>query len=281
VRLGRLYQRVGRLDSAREAYELSAQLGGHPVSLVELARLELTEGHAAQARELLLPATKEKSLSAEAYLLLGDAERQMGRQAEAARRYEQASRLTSRETEVGREIHSRLVEIEGYAAAEGRADMGAGDEDETRRPGCVTVYALLLALPALAGLAAVALALVTGLKSPDDLGLASAVPIELAPLRDILPLTIALIAVTALLQLLIAVGLWSMKNWARVILIALQLVVFIGQAIATGYALLNMGAGAFEIPLSPAMISVLVSFLVLGLEAYIIVWFVTSRRRFS
>ncbi|HSJ57212.1 MAG TPA: tetratricopeptide repeat protein [Anaerolineae bacterium] len=292
ARIGFLYQRLGQQEQARAAFERSVQIGGDPLALLELARIEIAAGRAAEARALLNQVTKAKPLNAEAYLLLGDLERAVGNEDEAIRLYEHASQLTGRETAVGRELFSRLVEFEGRASAEARADWRrqqreAGTSRPRRqldRPGCVTVYAAWLALSAVLGLCSLAFvsALPDMLVDPMLAAEAGLDPADLQPFTSLLmPLVIGWSLVSTGVQSALAAGLWFMKNWARIILIVLHSLGLLGALanVVLTFTTLNDlapgGAGTAALPFG------CVAFGAIALEAYIIFWFATNRWRFA
>lgn len=290
ARLGTLYHRLGQPDQARAAYQRAIELADDPTALLELARLEIYEGHAAEARDLLKQVVRIKPLDAEAYLLLGDVERQLGREEEAVRQYERASQLTGRETAVGRAVLSRLIEVEGQAEAAARADWvrrqratgPSARSRETERPGCVTIYAVLLGLSAVLGLCGMG-SLLAGIGNLPDLALLGQAGLDLETLQlaDMLPLWIGAGLVSAGIQGGLAFGLWRMKNWARIVLIVLHIIALVGLLINTAIAFLALSDLGLQSSLPTSLALGGIPLAAVALEGYIIFWFLRNRSRFS
>jgi len=143
-----------------------------------------------------------------------------------------------------------------------------GDTPAPQRPGCVTAYAVLLGIGA--GLFVLAaLGGVCGLTSDSGLGLG---------VGELLILAIGL--GVACLYILLARGLWRLKNWARVTVIVLQ---SLGVAVALLQvcgAIGGVSGGVYgsETGVGPILLGAVVG---LAISGYIIYWFATHRQYFS
>jgi len=117
-----------------------------------------------------------------------------------------------------------------------------------KRPGCVTAYAVLLGIGAiLAGLLGI-LAIIM-LISGEDLSAASAI----------------FFLVAAVLDFLIARGVWRLKNWARIAIIVVQ---------SLGMLISLLGLLAEALPVFGTVIG-------LGISSYIVYWFASHSEYFD
>ncbi|HEY5983913.1 MAG TPA: hypothetical protein VIU38_10605 [Anaerolineales bacterium] len=129
------------------------------------------------------------------------------------------------------------------------------------RPGCVTVYALLTGLglvPLCLGL----MLLVTGSPKP--------------PIGELLAYYAGAVAIAVLLVVL-TMGLWRMKNWARIAVIVLQALVLslnVGTMVASLFGRPDNGLPnvAWNVP------GAILGFLVGGIILY---WFAKNRAKFA
>lgn len=130
------------------------------------------------------------------------------------------------------------------------------EERIRRRPGCVTAYAIILAL---AGSLFVIYGLVIGLVGTSDL---AEIPLE----GTIIICTYLGIAG---FQYILAYGLWNLKNWARIIIIIIQGLSVILSILSTTI----LASFGYTRTLGENIIGIIVSLLVSG---YILYWFVIN-----
>ena len=282
------------MEKARAMYQQAVQLSGEdPALLTELARVQITEGNVPQdVLDLLQRAIKLDPGYAPAHLLLGDV--YVGRQErnQAYRHYRKVSRLTPADSEIGLEARRKATGLEhSVQQARRLADDGSGERvrvQPPQRPGCLSVYAVLLGLSGVLGLGSIlflgvvfglsgdtikeALSMVPGVPLPFDmgqLGLPIVVPLALSLLMSILCLALA-------------VGLWHLKNWARITVIVLNSLGLLGALVQAASTILAVrqavavtGAQAFPLPV---MCGLLFGLVVTG---YIIFWFVANGELFD
>jgi len=184
-----------------------------------------------EAIEVLNRAIEAQPANGQAYLLLGDAYLQQDNVAQAARYYSHAGRHLAASSRLGREARLKLaalqesihptaiapvVEYAGQVQAAGmRRGVGASyTYGYAERPGCVTLYAVMAAL---AGITALVLGVLAGLAGGSAVSFLRKIGVSLSPsVLDIwIWLTVGVGVGTATVSLAIAVGLWWMKNWAR------------------------------------------------------------------
>jgi hypothetical protein len=126
-----------------------------------------------------------------------------------------------------------------------------------KRPGCVTAYALLLAIAAALVGGAVIFSLIVAVLTGDTAGM---------PLGGL-----AILLALAAVEFLIALGVWRLRDWARVAVIVVQ-----SLAIVTG--LLGLVAalegGDVALSLGGTLIGV-------GVSGYIIYWFASHSEYFD
>jgi hypothetical protein len=150
---------------------------------------------------------------------------------------------------------------------------------EYERPGCVTLYALLLFLSGGFGIF-IALFL-PGVFANDafwqsgtwrEIGEAGAFgPNEIAAIRSYLLVYLIFLFLYSFLTFLMGWGLWTMRNWARILLLLVQ-----GVSLITGLASLF-----FSIAVSHGSLFVCgANFVSLILPGWIFLWFLFNRRQF-
>lgn len=291
ARLGALYRLQSQPAEARAMYEKAAQLKGNdPVVLTELARLNIEEGGSAEESfSLLHRAVKLDPGHAAAHLLLGDLYAARQDRIEAYKQYEMTSRLAPANSEASLEAQRKMTGLAHTTPVEGqavRAKSGKGVRSGPRtRPGCLTIYAILVAIGgffgALSGLGILALTLLSGGMLSETA--ATAAEMGLPPTFGAITTVTLLgsggvVLVLSVLSIAIAVGLWGLKNWARIATIILQGLSMIGSIIQ---AVLTIGGfrTLTEIANEPLQFpTMLMCGLLLGfiIQSYIIFWFVAN-----
>jgi len=238
-RLGALYRQRGQSEEAQAMYHKAAELaGGDPDSILELARISLQEeGTADSAIGLLNQVLEQQPMNAEASLLLGDAYLKKQHHQQAIEYYERACKLAPSNSNLGRQARSKLVQLQPptpQGASTGRTHFGKTG----KRPGCVTAYAVLTMLlsgcslvGALGGIVAMSasqgiieeMTMSQGMLLPDNSGL----------VVGALWISTFFTLFMAGINIAVAIGLWSMKNWARIATIVLT-------SLSAGYTLLQI-----------------------------------------
>ncbi len=279
ARLSSIYQQQGQIRPAQAAMRKAAELSADPAVQLELARLYLDEdGTVTEAVALLGQMIKAKPMNAQAHLLLGDAYRKQGNEDRARRSYQDAARLAPADSQAGIEARSRLAIYEPAppSAMGGRAARRQGE-----RPGCVTLYAVWLAISgSMSALGALIL-----------VAFGSAVFSRLAMERDPLPSGVGqgilwaaagITLVFALAYLVLAYGLWTMKNWARInvlVLSILGLLATIGQAVVSLTGMEQLAAQTSAPQMSTFFLCAIIP--EFAISGYIIFWFWANRELFS
>jgi tetratricopeptide (TPR) repeat protein len=264
-----------------EAWEPEAD---DPAALMEVARHQMESGDPQKAVDLLTRVVELQPMNAEAYLRLGDAYRLTGGQAQARRAYDSARKLTADTSGLGQEARHKLARMEQLPPDE--MQRAQAKVARSNRPGCVTIYAVLLALGglmgilgacgmmALAGTSLTQLEETLALQGPNLL-------IDAGQLSTFVMLGGGVGLLFSGLNLAVAVGLWGMKNWARIaviVLLALGLLLGVAQA-AVSILSLQDALAAFGVQGVP--IWYLGSFLIgFVIQAYLIFWFVANRELF-
>ena len=225
TRLGSIRQQQGRAGPAQEAMRQAAELSPDPTVQTELARLYLADDATVpQAVDLLTHIIHARPMDAQAHLLLGDAYLKQHNDPQARRAYQDAARLSPADSQVGSAARARLAELEPApaSAAGGRPARRPGE-----RPGCLTVYAAWLAISgamsALGALALVAFGPAAFSQFTTQLDVApSGLPAAIVWLAAGIALFFSLI------YLVLAYGLWTMKNWARITVLVLSILGLLG-----------------------------------------------------
>lgn len=279
ARLSTIYQQQGQIRPAQAAMRKAAELSADPAVQIELARLYLDDnGTVTEAVALLGQMIKAKPMNAQAHLLLGDAYRKQGNEDRARRAYQDAARLAPADSQVGGEARSRLAI---YEPAQPSATSGRAAKRQGERPGCITLYAAWLAfsgaMGALSALALVALGpAVFSRLAIEESSLPSGVG------QGIVWAAAGIMLVFSLAYLILAFGLWTMRNWARIIVLVLSilgLLATVGQAVAS---LTGMGQLAAQTGMSQMSTFFLCAIIPeFAISGYIIFWFWANRELFS
>jgi hypothetical protein len=92
----------------------------------------------------------------------------------------------------------------------------------------------------------------------------------------------AFILGVSVINLALAIGLWYMKNWARIVVIILQVLGILGNLCQAGASILSLRqfSAAYGIDSYPPvlLIAMFIGFLI---QAYFIFWFVANRELFD
>jgi tetratricopeptide (TPR) repeat protein len=291
--LGAIYRRRSEPGKARAMYEKAEQLANNdPAVLFESARLQLEQdGPTPAVVKSLQQVTRKQPMHVEAFLLLGDAYMDQDRRKQARQQYERAYQLTSPESQMGQEARRKLARLDIPDLYPPELEGAAGDRSASeavgRRPGCVSLYAVLIGVVGVFGILG---ALVPGafligrgeavervLQNVNALGL-----LDTGQLTAMAGAYFALLLITSAIILVIAGGLWNMRNWARVTIIALQVLGVLASLVEAGLiALSYQQSGApYEIGSFPGLLG---CGLLVGLviQLYIIFWFAKSRKLFG
>ncbi|MGD8464842.1 MAG: tetratricopeptide repeat protein [Anaerolineae bacterium] len=292
VNLAALHYQRQEFDQARELYQQAEKLARRdPQILCELARIDLEQGATDEAVKRLRQVVRRQSENAEAHLLLGDAYLAQQRLDVAAAEYDAASKLAAEGSPVALEAQRKIGEL--LATYQQRTQSGEsvpqprGRPATGGRPGCVTLYAVLLAIGGLLGLlGAVLVALVWRLGDGllnSALGSQAGLSADLIQtLTSALWIAMGASLLVAILYLIIAVGLWYVKNWARIAVIlmtGLQLALGLYQAVRTFLSLQQSGGLSNLSSLSLATIGGTI--VGLGIQMIILFWFVANRQVFD
>jgi len=291
--LGALYRHGAQMEKARAMYQQAVQLSGSdPALLTELARVQITEGDTPQdVLDLLQRALKLDPDYAPAHLLLGDVYAGQQERNQAYRHYRKVSRLTPADSEIGLEARRKATGLEHSVQQVQRLADGSGERARVQprqRPGCLSVYAVLLGLSGVLGLGIILfLGVVFGLSGgtiKEALSMAPGVPLPFARAQMGLFIigSLALSLLMSILYLALAVGLWRLKNWARITVIVLNSLGLLGALVQAASTILAVrqavavtGAQAFPLPI---MCGLLFGLVVTG---YIIFWFVANGELFD
>jgi tetratricopeptide (TPR) repeat protein len=292
--LGALYRQSGKPADARTMYERAARLAGDdPEILFELARLQIEEeGVTRGALTLLQRAIQRDPTHVRMHLLLGDAYASQQNRQQAFKYYDRACQLTTPDTELGLEARRKLMSLQHASQQQAEAAQveaaGPPVAELRHRPGCVTLYAVLVFLGGLGGILVAVLSGVGLIAGSGLLGEAFQLPSQVDTLNGMAPLGLALGAsagVTlffSVLYLALAIGLWRMKNWARVVVIILQILGLLGSLASAGLTI-GLIRETFTAQGPLGFPPVLLISLVVGLiiEVYVIFWFLFNRERFD
>ena len=287
TRLGALYRQAGRRDEARAMYEQALKLGGrNALALTELARLQMEqEGATKETIRTLGQAVKLDPKHAPAYLALSDAYVRLGDRRQATRQAQLACEMTSPESTLGLEARRKLSELQhapvGQPGSAEPSMASAQSQDRQKRPGCLSIYAILLGLlgfvTVLAGAFLGILSAIQGIQEVMNRVGDAGLPLGVISLWG----GVGFAVLSGVVSIAIALGLWALKNWARVLTIILQTLGFVGSLVQAffvvgGTRALSSGFSEANFTL-PILIALLVG---LVIQAYILFWFLANRERF-
>jgi len=251
-----------------------------------------------EAIDLLNWAIEAQPANGQAYLLLGDAYLQQDNVSQAARYYSRASRHTTPTSRLGREARLKLMVLQEsvqpravapvveYAGTVSAANMRRSVEPRRTyghavRPGCVTLYAALLAL---AGILAVVLGFLVALAGTTVVSFLEKMNVSLDPsLLEIYTwLTVGVGVGTATVNLAVAAGLWRMKNWARLVVVVANVLSVLSVAcpavgILAGLSKMFVVSGLAGLP-TPVWVILLAGLALVCGATY---WFATNRELFD
>jgi tetratricopeptide (TPR) repeat protein len=280
ARLGAIYHQRADSERAREAYEQAAQIDDQdPVVLVELARLRMAEAQAPEAIELLQRVVKQKPLHAEAHLLLGHAYLSLEQPRHARHHYEYARDYAPPGSQILHEAEEGIVQLK-YPALQTEASAPIRSRPR-KRPGCVTLYAVLLGISAACGLLGLIPAILVATRGSSmlsDPALAQGLPMSPQEIQSFLgtymAISIAISLGNIALNLIQAIGLWLMKNWARIIVLILNGLGLVGTVFYIVVTMAGAGllAGTEGFDSSLAIFACVILF-VIGLQGYTFFWF--------
>jgi tetratricopeptide (TPR) repeat protein len=289
--LGAVYRQRSELGKARIMYEKAEQLdGNNPALLFELAQLSYEEsGPTPEVVKRLQKVIQKQSMNAEAFVLLGDVYVAQERYRQALQQYTHACQLTSSTSEIGQQARRKLTEIEvsaSYTGEEWTADRQPTASQLSKRPGCVSVYALLTGIGAALGLLGIlgSAALVFGSRSglEDVLSLSDGYSLLTAQqFTTIVAGSLGFALLASTINLAIAIGLWNMKNWARIVEILRQGLGLLFSLLAGGAFLILYRRALAQYDLASYPTFFLAALFVgLIVQAYFIFWFVANRELF-
>jgi tetratricopeptide (TPR) repeat protein len=299
--LGALYRGRGQMEQAPDLYQKAGELAGDDPSLLcELARFHLEEGAPAagapaaggpeEALKYLQRALKVEPNNAEAHLLQGDANVLQHELDGAREEYGMAYELAPADSTVGREAQRKLVRLQAVAPRARRRRRGSRRASASRpqgRPGCVTAYALLTGIGGLFGVLgamSIAMLLTSGRQMlAEAFEMAGpAFGIGLNTFTGAMWIYVGIALVVAATNVAIALGLWYLKNWARIAVIVLNSLGLLANLVQTVVQLsasreLFALAGASGVPL-PVLVPI---FIGLAIQGFIIFWFAMNRDFFD
>jgi hypothetical protein len=258
-----------------------------------------------QAIELLNRALEVQPANGQAYLLLGDAYLQQDNMAQAARYFSRAARYLAPDSRPGREARLKLMVLEEsvrprgipavvqYPSTVSAADMRRSLEEPgtygyADRPGCVTLYTVLAAL---SGTLALLVGVVLAIAGPRLVSYLQGKSIPLAqgllesvqgPLGTAIWIAAGLALLTAVVSLVIAAGLWQMRNWARIVVVVgniLGVVSVVCPVVVLFVTLSNIFTTSLLAGLPTGLLVIPLAGLALLLAAAY--WFATNRELFD
>lgn len=285
LRLGALYRQRAEFDKANAMSHKAMELSGQdPKVLLEQARLFLQGGGTTpEAVELLKQVVELQPMNAQAHLLLGDAYLGQQHDQQALQHYGYASKLTSPDSTVGLEARSKLGELQASLQPRAqRVRAGSGLVTSRKRPGCITAYALLTGIGAvLSALFVVASAILLsasrGMMEETLLMQDPNLMVDMDRFIGLMWIYVVVVLVFSTISLAIAIGLWSLKNWARIAVIVLQVLGVLSNLVYVSMSILSYRAtsAAYGVQTLPAfsLCPLLFGFIIQG---YIIFWFVAN-----
>lgn len=290
ARLGLLYRQRSRSDEGSAMLQKAEELAGEdPAFLYELAQTCLQHNAIPEAIGLLERVIQIQPMNAQAFLLLGDAHLKEYRDEQARRHYGHALQLTSPDSELGREARRKLDESQFSTSAgtEPQYQSRAARSGRRQRPGCVTAYAILLGLGGILGILGVlatAAVITSGRSAMEEAFMASGVPMTVSfdQIAGLLWIYVVVSLVLGGLNVAIAVGLFALKNWARIAVIVVQVLGVLVTLAQTAFMLLSTreAAGEFGVAMSPLpfLCPFVFGFIIQG---YIVFWFMTNGEVFD
>ena len=286
ARLAAVYRQHGEPARAAALYQKAEELGSQdPAVACELARLEMETGEAQKAVARLQPLLRKQPVDPRTVLLMGDALQKLGDQDAAVVCYRRVVQSTQGDSDAGREARSKLAQMGAVPGGQDR--IYSRRSGPRRRPGCVTIYALLTILSALLSiLGTLALAvLYSGGRLEFERALARQGMegfVDLDRLTPYLAAALAISLVWAFVNLSIGIGLWLLKNWARVAVIVLSVLSFVAGLVqialttnAFRAAAAGSGFSGFPAPIIGGMVAGF------AFQALIIFWFLVNRDVFD
>jgi hypothetical protein len=225
-------------------------------------------------------------------LLLGDAHLRQGNRRQAEIEYKQASKLAPADSAISQAARSKATKLQAAAALHG--DVGRTAARKRRRaqvgrPGCLTVYAILMAISALGGILT-SVVMLLGLAAGTDMieeafraqqpGL---LPFDLSQFVGFFWVVLVVSAVVSTLYLAIAVGLWLLKNWARIAVIVVQSLGLLASLAQIVLSMVGLREAASQLGEQMSLPPTFVCFLLPAflIQGYIIFWFVANGELFD
>jgi Flp pilus assembly protein TadD len=291
--MGAIYRQRADHEQANAMFKKAAELANDdPEILCHLAELQLEEeAGVPEALHLLSRAAEITPLSAQIHLLLGDAYLRQGNRKRAESEYNQASKLAPADSAIGQSARTKATKLQAAAALHGDAGRAAVRNRrrlQVGRPGCLTVYVILMAISAVGGILT-SIAMAVGIGAGSDMieemlrTQPASLPFDLSIFLGFFWVILGVSLVVSTLYLAIAVGLWLLKNWARVAVIVLQtlgLLASLAQVVLSMFGLreaANQMGETMTFPIT-SVCFLLPAFLVQG---YIIFWFVANGELFD
>ncbi len=154
------------------------------------------------------------------------------------------------------------------------------------RPGCVTAYAVIVAISAtLTIVGGIIFSLSGTLMNQYFNEIRSFQGMDSTLLRQILgfmvPAILIITFLSGIFNLLIAWGLWRLKNWARIVVIVLQSLGILGNIYSMVTTFFTPPAANSEFAMASSYGTICVSLVSLIIGGYIVFWFVTNKDYFS
>ena len=163
------------------------------------------------------------------------------------------------------------------------------------RPGCVTVYAALMAIGAVLTIVAGIIFSLSGAMMNqyiDEIlsssGLDRGLPgqgFDSALLTQILniviPVTLAITFLAGVFNLLVAWGLWRLKNWARILVIIVQSLGLLSYIYSLVVSVIAPSSASSDFTMASSYGTICVSLVSLAIGGYFVFWFVTNGDYFS
>jgi nitrogen fixation-related uncharacterized protein len=100
-------------------------------------------------------------------------------------------------------------------------------------------------------------------------------------LNIVIPVTLAITFLAGVFNLLVAWGLWRLKNWARILVIVFQGLGMLGYIYSMVTALLAPSSAASDFTMASSYGTICVSLVSLAIGGYFVFWFVTNGDYFS